>query len=232
MRAEGLIEPTPWDSRALGAETFEVRRVTPEAMALVDRTPGHYTAKVDPLAPKALLHGSGFYYCDTLLEPECLPGELIVHARDGVTVSRDVPLERLRPLCHGAFAYDRFHRDFNVAPAAADARYDNWLAQMHAAGQVHGISVDGELAAFIALVGERMVLHAVAREQQGRGLAKFIWSAACRHFFEERGVERLESSISAANLAAVNLYASLGFRFRAAVDVYHRLVERAPGECS
>ena len=224
MRAEGLIEPTPWDARALGAETFEVKRVTPEAMALVASRPGHYTAKVDPLSSKKLLEDSGFYYCDTLIEPECARADLVVHDRAGITVSNDVALERLRPLCHGAFAHDRFHRDFNVAPAAADARYDNWLAQMHAAGQVHGIAMDGELAAFIALVGERMVLHAVAREQQGRGLAKYLWSAACRHFFEARGLQRLESSISAANLATVNLYASLGFRFRAAVDVYHRFV--------
>jgi ribosomal protein S18 acetylase RimI-like enzyme len=232
MSAAGLIEPTPWDSRALGAESFEVKRATPEAMALVARTPGHYTVKVDPLASKRLLHESGFYYCDTLLEPHCARADLIEHPRAGVTISSDVALERLRPLCHGAFSHDRFHRDFNVAPAAADERYDNWLAQMHAGGQVYGISLDGELAAFIALVGTRMALHATAREQQGRGQAKYLWSAACRHFFDECGVERLESSISAANLAALNLYASLGFRFGRAVDVYHRVVDRAEVECS
>jgi len=226
MAPEGLIEATPWDARALGGPAFEVKRVTPEAMALVARTPGHHTAKVDPLASKRLLHESGFYYCDTLIEPECARGDFVEHSRAGIAVSNDVPMERLRPLCHGAFAHDRFHRDFNVEPAAADERYDNWLAQMNAAGQVYGISADGGLAAFIALVGERMVLHAVAREQQGRGIAKYLWSAACRHFFEERGLARLESSISASNLAAVNLYASLGFRFHRAVDVYHRFVER------
>jgi RimJ/RimL family protein N-acetyltransferase len=227
MRAEGLIDPTPWDSRALGAETFEVKRVTPEAMALVAGTPGHYTVKIDPLASKRLLHDSGFYYCDTLIEPHCVRAELVEHPRAGVTVSRDVTLAELRPLCHGAFAHDRFHRDFSVAPAAADARYDNWLAQMHAAGQVYGVRLDGELAAFIALVGNRMVLHAVAQPRRGEGIAKYLWSAACRHFFDEAGLDRLESSVSAANLAVVNLYASLGFRFRNPTDVYHRLVPRA-----
>lgn len=227
MRPEGLIEPAPWDARALGMEAFEVKRVTPEAMALVARTPGHYTAKVDPLASKRLLHESGFYYCDTLLEPRCARDELIEHPRAGIRVSSDVALARLQGLCHGAFSHDRFHRDFDVPAAGADARYDNWLAQMHAAGQVYGVSIDGDLAAFIALVGNRMVLHAVARSRRGEGLAKYLWSAACRHFFDEAGVPELESSISAANLAAVNLYASLGFRFRKAVDVYHRRVPAA-----
>jgi GNAT superfamily N-acetyltransferase len=227
MRDEGLIEPTPWDARALGVEAFEVKRVTPESMALVAARPGHYTAKVDPLSDKRLLEQSGFYYCDTLIEPECARGDFVAHRREGIAVSNDVPLARLGALCHGAFAHDRFHRDFNVSPAAADLRYDNWLAQMHAEGQVYGITSDGRLAAFIALVGERMVLHAVARAEQGRGLSKYLWSAACEHFFEARGLSRLESSISAANLAAVNLYASLGFRFTKAVDVYHRAVARA-----
>jgi RimJ/RimL family protein N-acetyltransferase len=225
MRAEGLIEPTPWDARSLGMETFEVKRVTPEAMALAARNPGHYTAKVDPLSDKRLLQESGFYYCDTLIEPHCRRAELVEHRRDGIEVSREYALDRLLALCHGAFSHDRFHRDFNVPSAAADARYDNWLAQMHAQGQVYGISMDGELVAFIAIIGPRMVLHAVAAPRRGTGIAKYAWSAACRHFFDALGLDHLESSISASNLAVVNLYASLGFTFRNPKDVYHRRVE-------
>lgn len=227
MRPEDLIEAVPWDARALGAQAFEVKRITPEAMALAARQPGHYTAKVDPLSCKRLLHESGFYYCDTLIEPQCERGQMVEHPHRGIEVSNALALEPLMALCHGAFSYDRFHRDFNVTPQAADARYDNWLAQMHAAGQVHGISLDGELVAFIALVGPRMVLHAVAAPHRGTGIARYLWSAACRHFFEGHGLHRLESSVSAANLAVVNLYASLGFRFRNPTDVYHRRVVAA-----
>jgi RimJ/RimL family protein N-acetyltransferase len=224
MGPEGLIEPTPWDARALGADSFEVKAVTPEAMAWIARNPGHYTAKVDPLSGKRLLEESGFYYCDTLIEPCCARADLVEHPRAGIAVSRDVTLERVAALCHGAFSHDRFHRDFNVPAAAADARYDNWLAQMHARGQVYGITMDGELVAFIAIVGPRMVLHAVAQARRGTGIAKYAWSAACRHFFDTLGLDHLESSVSASNLAVVNLYASLGFRFRNAKDVYHRRV--------
>jgi RimJ/RimL family protein N-acetyltransferase len=227
MSAEGLIEPTPWDARALGVATFEVKRVSAEAMALVARTPGHYTAKVDPLSDKRLLEESGFYYCDTLIEPHCARGALVEHPAGGFTVSREVALDRVMALCHGAFAHDRFHRDFNVPAAAADARYDNWLAQMHAKGQVYGIFLGEELVAFIALVGPRMVLHAVSASRRGTGIAKHAWSAACRHFFDTLALDHLESSVSAANLAVVNLYASLGFRFRNPTDVYHRKVPAA-----
>jgi ribosomal protein S18 acetylase RimI-like enzyme len=39
-----------------------------------------------------------------------------------------------------------------------------------------------------------------------------------------QGAPELTSSISATNLAALNLYVSLGFRFRNPVDVYHRVI--------
>jgi ribosomal protein S18 acetylase RimI-like enzyme len=59
---------------------------------------------------------------------------------------------------------------------------------------------------------------------RGKGLAKYLWSTGCRELFK-RGHKELSSSISAANLAVLNLYSSLGFRFRNAVDVYHRLTK-------
>ena len=38
------------------------------------------------------------------------------------------------------------------------------------------------------------------------------------------GHEEVKSSISAANIAVLNLYASLGFSFSKPQDIYHRLV--------
>ena len=58
---------------------------------------------------------------------------------------------------------------------------------------------------------------------RGRGLAKYFWSAVCRHLFEQ-GQAEIRSSISFTNIAVINLYSSLGFRFRKPVDIYHRVV--------
>ena len=69
----------------------------------------------------------------------------------------------------------------------------------------------------------KLVLHAVSEKFRGGGLAKYLWSVACKDLFG-RGHQELTSSVSAANLPVVNLYASLGFRFRNSLDVYHRLV--------
>ena len=60
-------------------------------------------------------------------------------------------------------------------------------------------------------------------EHRGRGLARHLWSAVCTDL-ARRGERELTSSISATNLPALNLYVSLGFRFRNALDVYHRVI--------
>jgi len=65
------------------------------------------------------------------------------------------------------------------------------------------------------------VLHAMTPAFRGRGLAKFLWTTVCDALFLQ-GHAELCSSVSAANIAVIRLYQSLGFRLRHPVDVYHR----------
>lgn len=222
MASGELIRRTPWDRAALACDTFELAAASREAMAQA-RAPGHYTVKVDPLCDKRILHENGFYYCDTLLEPYCTRERLAGATHPDATLTRETPLPDVLRIGHGAFAHGRFHRDFHVDRAAADRRYDGWLRQLHGAGQVVGLLHRGALAGFIATEGGKLVLHAVAEPHRGRGLAKFWWTALCRELLAA-GHGEVTSSISAANLAALNLYASLGFRLRNPVDVYHRVI--------
>lgn len=218
-----MIKETPWDTAAFGIHTAEISEYSEAALRQAARTPGHYTIKVDPLADKRLLHEHGFYYCDTLIEPHGTAQKLKPAAHPHATISRQADWEKLMDLCHGAFAHGRFHRDFNLDKARADLRYDNWLRQLHDKGDVYGLYWHGELAGFIAYAGNNLVLHAIADSQRGKGRAKYWWSAVASELFAA-GHAEVKSSISAANLAVLNLYASLGFSFRHPLDVYHRLV--------
>ncbi len=216
------IKRTPWDAAALGCDTFELAGAGAEALAQA-LAPGHYTVKVDPLSDKRLLYKNGFYYCDTLLEPYCARENLAGALHPDATLTRETRLPDVLRICHGAFVHGRFHRDPHVSREAADRRYDGWLRQLHEAGRVAGLLHRGALAGFIAAEDGRLVLHAVAESHRGRGLAKFWWTALCRELFDA-GHREVTSSISASNLAALNLYASLGFRLRNPLDVYHRVI--------
>lgn len=213
---------TPWDSIVFGMPTYELPEPTEALLARATEVSGHFTVKVDPQASKALLHRYGFYYCDTLLVPvvsrERFRGAPDPRAGIDHAVSRDA----LVAICRDSFDFGRFHRDFQMPKAAADQRYVNWLLQLADRGEVFGLMWDGALAGFFACDGPRILLHAVAEEFRGRGLAKHLWTGACEALFAA-GHPRLQSSVSAANLAIVNLYASLGFRYQQATDIYHRL---------
>lgn len=223
MTTRSLIEPTPWDAAALGVDSYELRQAGAAAMMQMRQAPGHYTVKVDPLASKKLLNDHGFYYCDTLIEPHCVAGRFSPRPHEGAAVGRDPRLDAVLEICRGAFAHGRFHRDFNVETARADARYDRWLAQLHAEGRVYGLLLNGTLAGFAAAIDGRLVLHAVARHFRGQGLARGLWTALCTDLFAH-GAAEVSSSISVSNMAALNLYAALGFRFRKPLDIYHCVI--------
>jgi GNAT superfamily N-acetyltransferase len=222
MAGEKLIERIPWDCAALGCDAFELSHAGSEAMAQV-KAPGHYTVKVDPLASREILHRNGFYYCDTLIEPYCAAGQLkrLPHPAAGFLVQP--ALDSLLPICRGAAWRGRFHRDFNVERRLADLRYENWLCTLHATGKVFGLTWENEIAGFVAHERGKLILHALGEEHRGRGIAKHLWSAICEELVF-RGAETLSSSISVANAPALSLYASLGFRFRNSVDIYHRVI--------
>ena len=214
------IRRIKWDSAAFGRDCFEIDGLEADALQEAARHPGHYSVKVDALASKALLHQHGFYYCDTLIEPYCERGHYTGHADARAQFVRDAALDDVLAICHGAFRHGRFHRDFHLSAAQADLRYDNWLRQSHAAGNVYGLMFERQLAGFIAVDGARLVLHAVTAPLRGRGIANHLCTPVCDDLCRRHA--ELSSSISAANVAAANLYATLGFRFRHPVDVYHR----------
>ncbi len=215
------IRRVEWDSAAFGRDCYEISAAEEDALREAAATPGHYAIKLDPLADKSVLQRHGFYYVDTLLEPYCSREDFTVHRDAKATCTRNEKVEDLLAICHGAFEHGRFHRDFNLPRAGADLRYDNWLRQVHAAGDAWGLRYDGTLAGFIAVMQNRLVLHAMAPAFRGRGLAKYLWTTVCDALFAQ-GHHELCSSVSAANIAVIRLYQSLGFRLRHPVDVYHR----------
>lgn len=223
MNQSALIS-TPWDAKAFGLDAYELADASANALHQAVHTPGHHTVRVDPLASKQLLHEYGFYYCDTLIEPHCSVNKLKTFTHPDSSIAKNIAWQELLPICHGAFAHGRFHRDFNLSCECANIRYDNWLRQLYDRQSVYGLFWCNELVGFIAYSGNSLLLHAIANAYRGRGLAKYWWCAVCAELFD-MGHTEVNSSISAANMGALNLYASLGFGFRNPVDIYHRLVK-------
>jgi ribosomal protein S18 acetylase RimI-like enzyme len=218
-----LFKFTPWDSIIFGMDTYEVLNLSSSVLETINQQPGHYTARIDPIASKKILHEHLFYYCDTLIEPYCDRHHLICFEDKNITIYPSNALDKLLETCENSFVHGRFHRDFNIPKERAEKRYAEWIKQLHESKSVYELRYNQDTAGFIGFDNSKLVLHALNTKYRGKGLAKYFWSSVCNALFDQSNNE-LTSSVSAANLSAINLYASLGFRFRNPMDIYHRLV--------
>lgn len=230
MNPSKFLVSTPWDAQLFGINTFEIVVDSENKLSQVikqvfsEKNTGHYTVKVNPLLSKKLLHDYGFYYCDTLIEPYCNTESFREFTKQDISLSESVSLEKFLEICHGAFVHGRFHRDFNLDKNLADTRYNSWLKQLYEQQRVWGLMYQDKLAGFWGFSRNKILLHALSQQYRGKGMAKYFWSLACQELFNQ-GYTELISSISAANVAVLNLYSSLGFKFRNPVDIYHLLLE-------
>lgn len=220
---ENYLQPTPWDKRNFHVETYEVTSLTEEALKQTNETEGHFTLKTDPLANKENLRKYGFYYVDTLVEPVCKKEDLQVVEKEGIELSRTFPTDEIIAISGEAFSGGRFHRDPEIPNFMADNRYRNWVKDLIDEDKIIALYYQNELAGFYAYQNDKVLLLGIHEAFRGKGLTKAFTSLAVQEHFRFSELETIRTSISPSNLASLNLFLSLGFKMRGAVDIYHKL---------
>lgn len=215
------LREAPWDRRNFGMDTYEVLSPAEEALQETDETTGHFTLKVDPMVNKKPILEHGFYYADTLITPVCKADQLQTFSNEQVGITREGSFAIITSISAGAFKVGRYHRDFNVKEETAEQRYINWLRDLYEAGQVMFLTYEGEIVAYYAYQDNRILLIGMDEKVRGKGLAKPLVSKACEVLFSY-GHEELETSVSAINFPSMQMFYSLGFKMKRAVDVYHK----------
>lgn len=223
---QSFLKPTPWNSRAIHMECYEITEASDDALRgmVPELAPGHYTVRIDPLAKKRVLHELGFYYCDTAVEYYCRPQMLVDHLRDDVELVTSAPLEKLIAIAGGSFSHSHFHRDYRIPREDADRRFTMWVEDIHASGNYYALLHHGEVAGFFAYSGSAIILQVNAAKFRGKGLGKPFWTLCCRARFAE-GHEVLTSPVSSCNIPINNLHIDMGFKIHHVEDIYHLVVE-------
>jgi ribosomal protein S18 acetylase RimI-like enzyme len=214
------IEPVPWDARALGCSAWNVKQTDEDTLREASTLPGLIVARLPACEDKRILHRFGFYYVDTLIEPYCDSKRLRAFCDPRTSISSEFDLSIALELACSGFEHGRFYRDHSISRKVAGERYRNWLKDLILRDQVVGLFLEKRQAGFIALQNGYFKLHAVGQNYRSMGLAKYWWYLACIREIQ-RGCQEITSSVSTTNLPVVSLYASLGFRFRRATDIYH-----------
>ncbi|UOQ92971.1 GNAT family N-acetyltransferase [Halobacillus shinanisalinarum] len=216
------LKETPWDKRTLNIDTYELASLDVEAFQETMDKEGHFTVKVDPFFDKKVLEEYGFYYADTLLEPKCKRGELKVFEKEGVSIDSNGDKQAILDIAEHAFVHGRFHRDFHIPNELADLRYVRWLEDLYDQNQVYFLYYQGDIAGFFGFENNKVLLLGISKELTGMGLARPFLTSGCLKMLSS-GYDELITSVSAINLASLNLFQSIGFKLKGSVDVYHKL---------
>ncbi len=188
------------------------------------------------------LEDRGFRFIETILLPrlEHIDRQFGDDANDEDLVvghADEADLASLRQIATNAFVSQRYHVDPRIDTHDADQRYLRWIddARHHPTQQLLKIaSREGVVGMFIVerVDGRRVYWHltALGEDFRGRGMAKRAWQAVLTHHRAD-GIDAVSTRISASNLAALNLYASLGFRFGPAEMTFHWVADSADDTC-
>lgn len=227
------IRPTPWDARALGRPTLDITEAAlagdadvtddGDVMAafhgLCDQAAaGLVTCRLP--APRraaiARLQALGFRYVETVqtlrfpnlarFEPSCRPAPL----RPALPEDRHALLAQAAETFH----FGRFAEDPAIPPEVNRRRQVDWMEGL-LAGRAEVLATGsppepGAFMAFTVTDGDADLV--LGGTQPDRAvLALPFWTGVMLHL-KERGIRRVDTVVSAANIGVANLYARLGFQ--------------------
>ena len=185
----------------------------------------------DQLSESMLLETNGFRFVEMVISPKLDGVDKLAGCADSIAIepagASDVPA--LQAIAQSAFGHERYHVDPRLNRQLADKRYGNWVANTltHSSQKLLKITDANRLVGvFIAerFPGGHAYWHltAIAPEWQGMGYGRRVWTAMLNRHSAE-GCVSLTTNVSVRNVAVLNLYARLGFRFLPPQMTFHWL---------
>jgi ribosomal protein S18 acetylase RimI-like enzyme len=139
--------------------------------------------------------------------------------------------DHVRRIAGESFSTDRFHGDYNCDSALAGRRYSLWVDDLLADPGVafDVLHLKSEPIAFMARKGGHLVLAGFAKRYSGAGLGDFFWLHTLARV-QAAGLKDVHTRVTLRNVAVLNLYARLQFKFRDPGATFHlwRRAEAAP----
>lgn len=178
------------------------------------------------------LEANGFRFVEMVYEPARAIGDLALAPRHPIEVREagEADLPAIEAIAASAFGTGRFLLDHRLPPDLSHRRYRAWVRSSFEGGaqSVLAAELESDLVGFFIVEPRPDAtvywhLTAIAPGWQGRGIGQSVWQTMLlRHAAE--GARTVRTTISAHNLAVLNLYARLGFSFSAARMTFHRLL--------
>lgn len=197
----------------------------------------------EDLTVLSALEDAGFRYVEHLLTPWRAWKAWEPKHADATRFTEPEDLPILYDIARATFRTDHFHVDPRFDPAAADGVYSRWIESWHAdppeGARSRVIVVDGRVSGFFmyrfvepaGLPGRTvtdLVLGGMAPDMAGRGQGYRMYCDVMDDAAAHTEYGRV--TVVTANVAVVNLYTKLGFRFSTGGEVtLHKWKDEATG---
>ena len=121
-----------------------------------------------------------------------------------------------------SFVDDRFHLDPNCPNSIADLRFYYWIQDLYSDPEAifYCLEFDGEITGFMCRKNSNLILAGFEKKYRNSGLGDFLWLSVMEEMLKS-GLSHAHTLISANNVAVLNLYARIGFKFRQSAITFH-----------
>lgn len=183
----------------------------------------------DRLRETMFLESKDFRFIEMVLHPKLSDIQSLHFEKDCLTVSpamkSDLPV--MKNIAEHAFGHERYHIDPRLDRHLADLRYGRWVENSfdHPSQRLLKV-MDREniIGLFIVEPRDNELIYwhltAIDPQWQGKGYGQRVWRSMLRHHQKE-GHDAVMTTISARNIAVLNLHAKLGFRFLPPEMTFH-----------
>lgn len=238
----------PWDSEIFGYNILEIKVISTDSnksnnlAGLINHLDSFCNKeKVRLVCCKVPIYNNflidsmqdyGFKYVESSIVPyinlsKINKEQYQSYCHSPVRKAREEDIKTLQQIAKKSFKYDRFHMDSKIDNNKADNRYAYWVENSFKDNEsIYVILWDNRVAGFyIIKVYDKnytsIRLGCISPEFQGKGLGRNIHAEILLEL-KQNGLKELDTGISINNTEVLNLYASMGFKFKDQKVAFHK----------
>ncbi len=237
---------TPWDAKSFGIETREIMGVEYQnesdlSQLLVEFEKNieddaliYFRQDSNDQAAKKVLFENGYYIAEASLQIKLTK----VHKVDFSKIYRnnleiddqinEEDIEQLQDIAYNSFNYSRFHEDPFLDIEKSRARYANWILDLMEQGKkVYVYRQNNEVISFQFYTLENNKVDLIlGGSKEGYGMMTLYFFSTLMTDLQSKGVKRMDTMISAANLGILNTYVSFGYTVQKSFFDYHKIIKK------
>lgn len=237
---------TPWDAKSFGVDTREIMSVEYQDENDLGQLLSEFEKTIDgdaliyfrqdsnDQAAKKVLFLNGYYIAEAALQIKLTKIKNIDFSkiyRNNLEIDDQIneeDISQLQDIAYHSFNYSRFHEDPFLDIEKSRERYANWILDLIEQGKkVYVYRQNNEVISFQFYTLENNKVDLIlGGSKEGYGMMTLYFFSTLMTDLQSKGVRRMDTMISSANLGILNTYVSFGYTVQKSFFDYHKILKK------